>query len=142
MCFFNEYIRRIEKAIDIIIALVSSASVAAWKFWEAHPSVWASIIFIGQLIIFFKPYFPYLVNKKSFDELYAFYLSHKDSWSELWHKYEKGLITENDALEEYSRLKKETTQATINKISVKAPEWNMLRKKAELETELYLKHYL
>jgi hypothetical protein len=48
-----------ERILNIILAIASSGSIAAWAVWQKFPFVWGSIIALSQVITVIKPYLPY-----------------------------------------------------------------------------------
>ena len=50
---------RTDRLLSVIIAIISSASVASWLIWQRWTFVWAAIIAISNILAILKPYLPY-----------------------------------------------------------------------------------
>jgi hypothetical protein len=57
--FYKTNAALIDRIISIIIAVISSASVASWLIWQRWTFVWAAIIALSNLLTILKPYLPY-----------------------------------------------------------------------------------
>ena len=51
--------QRLDRTVNIFLALSSSGSIAAWAIWPHIPVVWSCVIAASQVITTVKPYFPY-----------------------------------------------------------------------------------
>ena len=56
---YNKKATIIDRILSIGIAVISSASVAAWLIWQQWTIVWALIIGIGNILSIIKPFLPY-----------------------------------------------------------------------------------
>ena len=50
---------KLDKAINIVLAITSSSSIAAWAIWKQYDFVWALLIALSQVITVLKPLMPY-----------------------------------------------------------------------------------
>lgn len=95
-----------ERNINVVLALVSSSSIATWVIWQMYPKVWASIIVVSQVISVVKPYFPYYkfvkeMNEKSVRlELLCLDFEH------LWYLSSNYKISEDETNAKFLDLKK------------------------------------
>lgn len=49
--------KRIDRLMSVIIALVSSSSIASWTLWGKYPFLWACLTMASQILSLMKPYF-------------------------------------------------------------------------------------
>ncbi len=52
--------------LNMILAITSCSSIAAWAIWQQYSIVWAIIIAAGQVITAIKPYLPFRKRFKAF----------------------------------------------------------------------------
>ena len=57
--FYKSQAARTDRILSIIIAIISSASVASWLIWQKWTFVWAAIIALSNILTILKPYLPY-----------------------------------------------------------------------------------
>lgn len=98
------------KILDIILAIASSGSIAAWTIWQNVPMVWGAIIAISQVITAIKPFFPYnkyikVVNRKS----YECDLLNLD-FERLWYETEHQEISDKEAKDRYFKLREKVIE--------------------------------
>ncbi|MDN3379724.1 MULTISPECIES: hypothetical protein [unclassified Pseudoalteromonas] len=94
-----------DKALNIFMAIASSASIATWAIWKEHQLVWACIIALSQVVTAIKPFLPYQKRLKAISELnnqiQAIFLEAES----IWYKVSEGLLTEQEIHQETVRLK-------------------------------------
>ena len=57
--FYKGQAARTDRILSIIIAIISSASVASWLIWKDLTILWAIIIGASNILTILKPYLPY-----------------------------------------------------------------------------------
>ncbi|EPS3380458.1 hypothetical protein ACVDQD_002181 [Vibrio cholerae] len=102
---------RIEQTLNIILAITSSTSIAAWAIWKDYAFVWGVIIALSQIITAVKPILPY---KKRLDALNAL----GDSIAKLslvaerdWYYVAEGQWTEHDIHTKWAELREKSLAA-------------------------------
>lgn len=53
----NQY--RLDRGVDIFLAVASSSSIAGWALWKDYQAVWAVVIALSQVVTAVKPLLPY-----------------------------------------------------------------------------------
>ena len=56
---YTEDSYRWDKIINIVVAIASSSSIAAWAIWQIYSFVWSIIIAISQVLTTIKGFLPY-----------------------------------------------------------------------------------
>jgi hypothetical protein len=112
LIYINEYYDqciRIQRMINIFLAVTSSGAIAAWAVWKGFPVIWAAIIAVSQVITAVKPYLPY---EKRIDGLYDIINQYTIICNEMeakWFYVSKGLITEEQINEQITQCEKRWT---------------------------------
>lgn len=92
--------QKLDRSINIFLALASSGSIAAWAIWKDYPILWSSIIALSQVITTIKPYFPYSkVIKELNSRCYKIDLLNIE-YERFWNKIQRGKLTE-DTIEQF-----------------------------------------
>lgn len=91
--------QRLDRSINIFLALASSGSIAAWAIWKDFPLLWSSIIAISQVITTLKPFFPYYKVAKELNTRCLKMDLINIELERLWNKIQRGKLTE-DILEQ------------------------------------------
>ncbi len=105
---FKEYIigllvlkyQRLDRRINIFLAIASSGSIATWAVWNSYPLLWGGIIAASQLIMTLKPYFPYT---KIIHELNSRCLKMdllNIEYERFWNRIQRGKLSE-ETIEQY-----------------------------------------
>lgn len=86
----------IDKTINIILAIASSSSIAAWAIWKELHIIWAILIAAAQVISAIKPFLPYKNRLRAVLEL-----NNKIQILTLeaeihWYSVSEGLFTEQE----------------------------------------------
>lgn len=131
--------QRIDRRLNIILALASSSSVAAWAIWKEIPYVWGAIIALSQVIQTVKPYFPYSryireLNDKN-KKLQAINLR----LEMLFYEIDYGNVKDRDFSKEYFALKKEADEICFFNADSSFSFTESDEQKANQDTAHYLK---
>ena len=99
LIYINEYYSRyikVQRRINIFLAISASGAIAAWAVWKEFPIVWAGIIAVSQVITAVKPYLPY---EKRIDGIYDISSQYTVICNEMeskWFYVANGSKTEED----------------------------------------------
>jgi hypothetical protein len=63
--FYALHTDKIDKGLNIFLALTSSGSIAAWAVVKDHAMLWACIIAASQIVTAIKPFLPYRQRAKA-----------------------------------------------------------------------------
>lgn len=113
LIYINEYYDqcvKIQRLINVFLAIASSGAIAAWAVWKEFPVVWAAIIAISQVITAVKPYLPY---EKRIDGLFDVINQYSLICNEMeakWFYVSKGLITEEQINDQSANFEKRWTE--------------------------------
>jgi hypothetical protein len=128
----------VDRIIKIVLAVTSSASIAAWAVWQEHALVWAFIIAISQVLTAVNPFLPYRDRIKAYSAL-SHELEEILIQAEFkWHSIASGNLTEEEInqarfevrSQKQKSLKKHTGSSTI-------PFKEKLHKKADSNARVY-----
>ncbi len=93
--------QRLDRAINIFLAIASSGSIAAWAIWNSYPMVWGTIIALSQVVTAIKPFFPYYKYVKELNSKCLRIESLNIELEKLWYKLQKDKISDDEASEAY-----------------------------------------
>lgn len=95
----NRY-QKLDRNVNIFLALASSGSIAAWAIWKDYPLLWSSIIATSQVVTTIKPFFPYYkIIKELNSRCYKMDLLNIE-YERFWNKIQRGKLTE-DTIEQF-----------------------------------------
>ncbi len=90
ICYLEFYLEetiRIDRWINILLAIASNSSIAGWAIWREYSSIWAFIIALSQTINAVKVYLPYSRRLKALqglaNDLEVLFLSMEGDWFEV-----------------------------------------------------------
>lgn len=93
---YAEKTYKLERNINIICAIASSASIAAWAIWTEWAYFWGFIIAISQVLTTVKEFFPYArqlkMLKQIVEEMKFIYISMEQEW----FRVAEGDLTEDE----------------------------------------------
>lgn len=111
--YVAEYIEstvRIDRGINIFLALCSNGSIAGWAIWKDYSFVWAIIIAASQIITVLKGFFPYTNRLKALYsmsyELEKLCLDAEKQWFDV----SEGKLTEEEIHLEHMKIKQRESQ--------------------------------
>ncbi len=99
--------QKLDRNINIFLALASSGSIAAWAVWQKIPIVWAGIIVVSQVLNAVKPYFPFYKYVKELGAKSIRADGLNIEFEKLWSQLENKRIDEAVAEESYYELRKQ-----------------------------------
>ena len=131
---------KIDKFLSLITALTSSGSVAALAVWQEFPWIWASVVFISQLINIGRPFFPQIKNTRS-------YIEYSYDLDRIYLEYEKKWIDcENNSFEKadnvFKKMRNKEFETNEKYKMLFVPNNILLRNKSRKEVDGFLAiHY-
>lgn len=136
--YYGEGSYKIDKVINIVLAIASSASIAAWAIWNQLDFMWAIFIAITQVITAIKPHLPYsnrmdMVKKFSSDIQALF---NKAEYN--WYGISEGELTNdeiNDLIFEIKRQYNDVANKYLKTESL--PTHDEYKKSADSKAEEY-----
>jgi hypothetical protein len=102
--------QKIDRNINIYLAIASSGSIAAWAIWDQFPMVWGIIIASTQVITVVKPYIPYFKYVKELKGKLLKIENLNIELERLWYYYTNKKISDEEIEARYFELKKEITE--------------------------------
>lgn len=136
---YAEHADRLDKRVDIFLAVTSSTSIAAWAIWQKYPLVWSAIIALSQVITAIKPFLPHKQRVKAISELNDKFQNISLKCEKGWFAVAEGKLTEEEIHELYISLKEESLLAEQNCLkNIVLPENKNILSKAERKADLYL----
>lgn len=143
--YAEEYVRiigNIDNAVQIIIGLATSASIASWKIWQNYSVVWALILGICQVVIIVKP----ILNFNERIKACRVYIVEA---SKIFAKMEDEFYTikekeiDSDKINDEIKSFRKSIINCENKLlkDMEFINWNYIAKKSQKKTELYLNKY-
>lgn len=67
---YTEDSYRWDRIINIVVAIASSTSIAAWAIWQKYSFVWSIIIAISQVLTTIKGFLPYSKRLKMLGKVF------------------------------------------------------------------------
>lgn len=103
--------QKIDRNINIVLAIAGSVSIGAWAVWKEYPIVWAGIIALSQVITTIKPFFPYnKLVKELNSRCFKIDLLNLEYEERLWNQIQLGMICENTIAERYFYFNKKCNE--------------------------------
>jgi hypothetical protein len=87
---------RLQRIINIFLAVTSSGAIAAWAIWKDLPVLWAGVIAVSQVITAIRPYLPY---EKRIEGIYDILIQLTAICNEVeakWFYVSNGSLTEEE----------------------------------------------
>lgn len=129
-----------DRHMNILSAIASSTSIAAWAIWQELSFIWSLIIAMSQLLSAVKPFLPFNRRQKTLvpfmEELKFLY----NTMEYNWYKVSVGELSEDEINELLLRFKNEFT--SIENKTLKEEillERNDFKLKADIKTDLYFR---
>lgn len=131
----------IDRALKILLAITSSASIGAWAIWKEHAAIWATAIAVSQVVNAIRQYLPYKDRLRCIAglmvELEELVLSVESKWLDI----AGGDLTEAEIRKALSNLRQLRQKAFKKHFPNKVlPDDDALFKKAEAKTQAYIQN--
>jgi len=130
-----------DKRINVISAIASSTSIAAWTIWQQFSYIWSVIIALSQVLTVIKEYMPY---NKRLNILVPFMENIKFLYNKVeynWYKVASGELTEEKINELLYTFKDEFTNIENKNLKEETLLENEIFKKiADKKTDFYFKN--
>lgn len=127
-----------ERRINIITAVASSSSIAAWVIWDKLEFIWGFIIAVSQVISAINKYFPFKkrieISGTFIHDLEALFFETEY----IWFKVASGQLTEDEINDELFKLKNKYNK--LSKENLKQTgllENKRIKKHSDIKTEQY-----
>jgi hypothetical protein len=102
--------QKIDRNINIFLALTSSTSIAAWVFWKEFGILWGILIAISQVITVIKPYFPFHKYIKEFGTKSIKLEMLNLEYEKLWNSLQSNKINEQAAAKIELELRRQSLE--------------------------------
>lgn len=112
LIYINEYSDqciKLQRMINVFLAITSSGAIAAWAIWKDYPFIWAGIIAISQVITAIKPYLPFEKRIEVMDEIIVQFTRLCNEMEAKWFYIANGTMTEEQINELYYDIEKRWT---------------------------------
>lgn len=101
--------QRMDRNINMFLAIASSGSIAAWAVWQKVPMLWATIVALSQVTMAVKPYVPYFKYVKELNskgrELDVVIIR----FEQLWHRIQGKKLSDDEIEAEYFKLRADSS---------------------------------
>ncbi len=132
-----------DNTINIVLAVASNGSIAAWVVWKEWVYVWPVVIAISQLMTAVRPFFPFKQRQRMImglrDAFQIIFLDMEDDWCDV----SRGQLTEQEL---HNHIKK--YKCKINKAEQEHLKDHLLPKRpkgkideARKEADTYFRYY-
>ncbi len=144
--YLEEYLSqsyRYDSWINIIMAIASSSSIAAWVIWNELKFLWSLIIATSQVINAVKVYLPFNKRTKYINLLYSQLTELFYEYDYNWLKVSGGEITEeeiNDMIFEMRKKKQKIHDEHL--LNNNLPQKKKLKEIADTRLKQYFEIYL
>lgn len=133
---------RIDRCLNMFIAIASSASIGAWAVWKEFAFIWAIIIALSQIVHAIRAYLPFQERLKLLTQL-------RNSYSELfiysdtrWPEVASGGLNNADISKIRSEIRSRKLEFEKKAFpNSSLPEDDALFEKASLSAERYFKNF-
>jgi len=108
---FGVQSEKIDKAVNIFLAVTSSSSIAAWALWKEFTWIWPLLIAAAQVVSAVKPFLPYDKRRKAVVLLSSEFQSICLQIESKWFSVAEGLLSEQQIHEETINFKNQILKA-------------------------------
>lgn len=140
---YSEESYKWERLLNIITAIVSSASIAGWAIWKNYSFLWGIAIAISQVITAIKPVMPYSKRIEVTRKMLPYIIGLFNRMEKKWFDVAKGNLTEEeinelifDFKDEYAKIEQECINSPLllksERIQTKADK---------MTDEYFINHY-
>ena len=136
-----EKYQKLDRNVNIFLALASSSSIAAWAVWKDYPFLWSAIIAASQVTTTIKPYFPYNKIAKELNSRCLKMDLLNNEYARMWNRIQRGKLTE-DTIEQYYFDYNKTFAEILNfSEDLVFDASSKMEQKANLKMKVFLKTY-
>lgn len=139
MGFAIQRFQKIDRWLNIVLALASSGSIAVWAIWKKIPYVWGAIIALSQVIQTVKPYFPYSRYIRELNEKNKKLQAVNLRFEMLFYEIDYGMANAEELSTKYFALRKEAEEICFFNADSSFDFTDGDEQKANLVTAHYLK---
>lgn len=146
VCYLHHYGAQSEwrdKVVNILLAVTSSTSIAAWAIWQDYTWVWPTLIAGSQVISAVKPFLPYNQHRKAVVALADTYQLVCLQIESLWFSVAEGQLPDEQIHEETIKFRGLLLEAERKAMDgVILPRKPKLMEQAEADAQRYFaNHY-
>lgn len=139
LCRYSAEADSREKVINVLLAITSSTSIAAWAVWQKYPFVWAGAIALSQVITAAKSYIPYTDRIKATAALADTMNEIADECEKNWFSVSEGQLTTEEIHELCCAIKGKISSAEKRQLKgLVLPFKQRLLRYAECDADRYL----
>ncbi|TDF42123.1 hypothetical protein EYS14_04610 [Alteromonadaceae bacterium M269] len=133
---------KIDRFINIFLAIASNGSIASWVIWKELSPIWGAIIAVSQAINAIKGLLPYSKRLKSLqnitNDLESLFLAMENKWFDV----AEGKLTEEQIHKLHMQFKEKRRQIIQKHLgSSPLPENTDLLNKAKKDTQTYFNNF-
>ena len=129
---------RTENAINMITAIASSSSIAAWAVWQKASFVWGAIIAAAQVLNAVKRFLPYRRRLKAITGLKSELADIFITAQRHWFSVAEGGLTEREIHERTMKLREQKSKASVKHLKgIPLPDKQRCRQQSKERTEAY-----
>lgn len=133
-------LQKLDRDINVYVALASSGSIAAWAIWKDFPLLWAIIIAASQVFTVVKPYFPYNKYIKELNAKCSKIDNVVIDLEQLWYKLQNQKITIDEASNDYFLIRRQINEILIFSDDIIFTIGEDIEKKANARMAVYSKN--
>ena len=131
----------IDRALKIILAIASSASIGAWAIWSQFSWAWASIIAFSQVISAISPFLPYKSRIKAYSLLLNELEEIMIQAEFKWHSISEGELTATEINKARFEIRSSKQRSLKKHIQTTIPAVSKLHAEAEASAQDYLNNF-
>lgn len=144
LIYINKYYAqcvKVQRGINIILALTSSGAIAAWAIWDKYPLLWSLIIAISQVVVAVKPLLPFEKRIIDINDLNLTLTGLYADIESKWFYIADGYYSEQEINDLYYGFDKKWTDMETKCFKYDSmPLINKLKNVANIEKENYFKN--
>ena len=126
------------RILDVVLAITTSGSVAAWTFWQDYPEVWACLIAAGQIVQLLRPVLTSSAKASDVEQAMIFYTRQAKAYEWLWEKCDQAPIPA-EVNQQLKKLEQEELDQLEKMSHFSVPEIKSIVQKSVREHARYLK---
>lgn len=142
--YLDLYYQRTEKInrnIDIFLALVSSGSIGAWAVWQDLTLIWTVLIAASQIISVVKHFLPYRRRQTNLNRHIWSLQQIFSNAEQNWYSVIEGELEDKEIHNLTTKYRKEKNGLSLTYIDPPLPHNKRLQERAEIEADKYFKNH-